>query len=98
MGLFSLLSYAWLAFGVQTVEAGSPVAIVFPPTWHFIDAFRASATLDVDILSIGQFDFVIIVNPHHGHALDGLSAVGALFVMKTNVRQICTVGETDSLE
>ncbi|MEJ2031137.1 MAG: hypothetical protein P8X66_15095 [Maritimibacter sp.] len=94
MGGFSLLAYAWLAFGVQNVEAGSPVAIVFPPTWHSIDAFQASATLDVDIMSTGQFDFVTIVNPHHDHALDDLRAAGGLFLMKTTVKQLCTGGDT----
>lgn len=94
MGLLSLIAYAWLAFGVQTVVAGSPVAIVFPPTWHPIDAFQASAALDVDIMSTGQFGFVTIVIPHHDRALDHLSAVGGLFLMKTTVKQICTGGDT----
>ena len=94
MGFFSLLSYAWLAFGVQAVEAGRPVAIVFPPTWHRLDAFLASATFDVDIMGTGQFDFVTIVNPRNDHALDQLREAGALFLMKSNVQQICTGGDT----
>jgi len=94
MGCFSLLSYAWLAFGVQAVEAGKPVAIVFPPTWHSRDAFLASATFDVDIMATGHFDFVTIVNPRTDHALDQLRAAGALFLMKSNVKQLCTGGDT----
>ena len=94
MGCFSLIAYAWFAFGVQTVEAGKPVAVVFPPTWHRLDAFQASATFDVDIMATGQFDFVTIVNPRSDHALDHLRAAGALFLMKTNVKQICTGGDT----
>ena len=94
MGCFSLLAYAWLTFGVQSIEAGSPVAIVYPPTWNRLDAFRASATLDVDIMSTGQFGFVTIVNPHHDHALDRMRDAGALFLMKTTVAPICTGGDT----
>ncbi len=90
MAVFSLFAYASLAFGVREGRAGEPVAIVFPPHWGSGDAFRASAMLDVDIVTSGRFDFVMIVVPRTHRALARLRETGALFVMKTNVGQLCS--------
>ena len=92
MGAFSLIAYAWLTFGLQQVKAGEPIAIVFPPHWQSGDVFRASAMLEVDIVTSGSFDFVMIVVPRTDHALEPLRKTGALFKMKTTVRQLCTDG------
>lgn len=97
MGAFSLMAYAWLIFAVQEVRAGDPVAIVFPPHWKSGDVFRASAMLEVDIMTRGKADFVMIVIPRTDHALDPLRKTGALFAVKTTVRQLCTRGSTQSL-
>jgi len=89
----SLGAYAWLVFSPQGLIAGEPVALVFPPHWSGNSALLASASLDVDLITVGTFEFVAVVVPRTEQALDDLHSIGALFAMKTTVGPLCTVGK-----
>ncbi len=87
--IFFVGAIAALTLSKGTPQAGDPIALIYPPQWSAQESFAATLSLDVDILTLGRADFIVIAAPKEGSDASTFRRSGALVVLNAIGAQIC---------